>query len=333
MEKIKLAIIGYGAMSELYHLPAAMNSDNVEVVGVYDLNQDRLETMVGNFQIPYYGSDYRKDIQNFDAAIVAVPNFLHAEISVDLMKNGKHVLVEKPMGLSYYECQEMLEVSQKENVILSVGHVRKLYPENIFIKRLIENRILGEVSEVIINEGNIFSWPMASKSFLDKKVCGGGVLVDIGIHIIDLLAWWFGELECIEYFDDSFGGVESDCSFRLSAKISSRISVLISRQRLLPNKIKIIFEKGMLTCGTGFNSKLSLIPNDDLGYSFLGMIKTNKNYDSFETIIREQIDNFACSIFKKENDIEAVKSAMKAVEIVEACFNNKKQINYNWETV
>jgi predicted dehydrogenase len=333
MDKIKLAIIGYGAMSELYHVPAALKSEYVDLVGVYDINQERLIKVVKDKDIPNYGSDYRNDIDKYDAAIIAVPNHLHSKISIDLMRSGKHVLVEKPIALLYDDSLKMYEVSKKENVILSVGHVRKIYPESIFVKKLIASDALGKVSEIIINEGNVFSWPMASRSFLDKEVSGGGTLMDIGIHVIDLLAWWLKDLDLIEYYDDSIEGLESDSKIVLKSKKSTNININLSRQRKMSNTIKILFEKGILTLGTGINSKLSLEFNTEPGYSMYGKITTKKTYKSFEDIILDQIEKFIFSIKNRNNDEEAIISAIEALKIIEKCYKNKKDIFYKWETI
>ena len=331
MEKIKLAIIGYGAMSELFHLPAAILSDLVDVVGLFDINEGRIIETAKQFNIPFYGADFMKHIDEFDAAVVATPNLFHSDISIELLKHGKHVLVEKPMAISYIDCQNMIGISQKENRIISIGHVRRLYDKNIFIKKLIAKNILGEIYSIEISEGNAFEWPMASKSFIDKEVSGGGVLIDLGVHLIDLLFWWFGELQLVAYYDDSQGGIEADCTIKLSSKISPEIHVEISRLRKLNNEIRIHSQRGILCLSTGFDSGINYTISRNSEFLFSGVINSNSSTIEFSELIKKQLNNFIRSIYLNKIDEEAVSSAMESVKLIEKCYKNRKQICYNWE--
>lgn len=331
---INLAIIGGGAISELFHIPAALNSKKVCLVGVYDINEKRAKEIARKFNILNYGIDYTSDLNNFDAAIVAIPNNLHCKITLDLLKNHKNVLVEKPMALSVAECEKMIDVSKEKNKVLCVGHIRRFYNTNRFIKKIIENELFGEVQEVNVQEGSILNWPLVTNALVNKEAAGGGVLFDLGVHVIDLLQWWFGDFYCNEYKDDSMGGVEADCNIVFSLKNSGKINVILSRQRNLSNEITIIFEKAAVIVGNECNTKICIEPTKNNNYKLTGYLHQNNQIeDNLLDLMTTQIGNFAESIKKNcKPEVDAA-SAFKTIEIIEDCYSKKQKIEYEWEQI
>jgi len=124
------------------------------------------------------------------------------------------------MATSVAECTSMLRAAKSSKAMLSVGLIRRYYPNNIFIKQIIEKNTFGALKIINIEEGGVFSWPMASDSFLRKSDVGGGILLDIGIHVLDLLVWWLGHLDVLKYADDALdGGLECDCKIVIGKRI------------------------------------------------------------------------------------------------------------------
>ena len=116
MEKLKLAMIGSGAIVQRIHLPIAARSDQVEVTLLVDKDLARAREVADEFGIPAVADDYRDAIQkagtDVDAAIVAIPNFLHGPVSTELLQAGIHVLVEKPMALTGAGCDAMIQAAR-----------------------------------------------------------------------------------------------------------------------------------------------------------------------------------------------------------------------------
>ena len=129
---------------------------------------------------------------------------------IDLLQNEIHVLVEKPMALNSGDCQAMIESAKNAGVVLAVGLVRRFYHLERFVKQVIDSMLLGKIIKFDLREGVVFGWPVVSDSIFSKHNSGGGVLIDIGVHVLDLLLWWFGNYETVEYYDDSMGGVEAE---------------------------------------------------------------------------------------------------------------------------
>lgn len=333
MKKINLAIIGCGAVSELFHIPAALSSEKCNVVGVFDSNLDRARYIALKNKISLYDNDFKPHYEKFDAAILAVPNLLHFPVAMELLNNSKHVLIEKPMALSSDDCQKMIEISREKELTLSIGHIRRYYPENKFLKKIIDEKIFGDMLSVDVKEGYIFEWPMASNSFINKKLVGGGVLPDIGVHIIDLLHWWFDDFECVKYMDDGDGGLEADCEISFLTNKDQEINVQLSRQRNLENKIEIIFNKAIISVGCELNSLISLMLRKTNDFKLLGSINYQNTIVNFNHVMKEQVEDFILSILNKKDPFVTGESSRKSIVSLEKCYNKKLKIKYQWELV
>ena len=117
--------------------------------------------------------------------------------------------------------------------------------------------MLGDIINFDFREGIIYKWPIMS-DFAFRKETGGGVLADIGVHILDLLLWWLGNYDSFEYYDDAMGGVEADCELHLKLKSGATGIVQLSRTRDLRNTCIIQGERGSLEIETTFNSQIKL---------------------------------------------------------------------------
>src|SRR5262249_3465764 len=159
--------------------------------------------------------NYQDIIGKVDAAIVALPNYLHAPVVIDLLRHGIHVLIEKPMALKVTDCDKMLEAASSAGTVLAVGLEYRFFNSSRFTKRALGNNLLGDIRSFDLRLGIIPTWPFATDYLLRKESAGGGVLADFGVHVLDLLLWWLGDYESVEYRDDAVGGVEAECELNL----------------------------------------------------------------------------------------------------------------------
>src|ERR1051326_1769209 len=228
---LKIAIIGCGAVTELGHLPAAARVDDVQVTALIDKNLPRAESFARRYNIRHVADDFTKAIDKAEAAIVALPHFLHAPVSVPLLQRGFHVLVEKPMAMSTQECDAMIRAAKQGRATLAVGLMRRFQRAAQFTKTILDSQMLGPIESFDIRDGFVYAWPVVSDSMFRKETAGGGVLIDFGSHAIDTMLWWFGDVSSFAYRDDSFGGVEADCELQVVMKNGPRGVVEFSRTR------------------------------------------------------------------------------------------------------
>jgi len=117
----------------------------------------------------------------------------------------------------------MVEAADKAGCLLAVGHFRRFFPSTKMVKEILDAALLGAVRSFRFLDGEIYNWPARTASPFDRAEAGGGVLIDIGAHTLDLLLWWLGNEAEVLYQDDALGGVEANCRIfeRRSAPIDA----------------------------------------------------------------------------------------------------------------
>jgi predicted dehydrogenase len=198
MEKIKLGIIGCGGIANNKHIPSMLKQPEVEIVAVCDIIKEKAEstndTLLKSKARIY--TDYLELLSDstIDAVCVCTPNISHCQISVDAMESGKHVLCEKPMAINYAEAMKMVDAQKRTGKLLSIGYQNRYRPDSIYIKKECENGELGEIyfaKAKAIRRRAVPTWGV----FLDEEKQGGGPLIDIGTHSLDLTLYMMNNYE------------------------------------------------------------------------------------------------------------------------------------------
>lgn len=186
--KVKYGIIGCGGIANGKHLPAISKLKDVEITAYCDLIPERAEKANADYshgKAKVY-TDYRQLLKaDVDAVAVCTPNCSHCEITVASLHAGKHVICEKPMATSYAEALQMIEARDKSGKTLTIGYQNRFRPESLFLKRACEDGALGDVYFAhahAVRRRAVPTWGV----FLDEEKQGGGPLIDIGTHALDL---------------------------------------------------------------------------------------------------------------------------------------------------
>lgn len=188
-EKTKIAIIGLGGIAQLVHLPNIANLSNAVVSAVAEINKNRLNTIAERFNITETYSDYNELLEksDADAIIIATPTNTHKEIAIASLKANKDILVEKPLARSYAEAKEIVDAAKKYNRKLMVGMNLRFRPDAMILRSILNS---GEIGiPYYIKAGWIRRQSSAGKWFTQKEESGGGVIIDLGIHLMDLSIW------------------------------------------------------------------------------------------------------------------------------------------------
>ncbi len=191
-EKTKIGIIGCGGIANGTHLRSISKIDFLEPVAFCDIIEERaVETAkkYGSTDAKIY-TDYKELLK--DESIVAVhvctPNRSHSFITIDALEAGKHVLCEKPMAKTYAEAKAMYEASVRTGKKLSIGYQSRWRDDSLYLKQCCENGDLGEIyyaRALAIRRRAVPTWGV----FLNEYEQGGGPLIDIGTHALDLTLW------------------------------------------------------------------------------------------------------------------------------------------------
>lgn len=327
MERLKLAVIGCGAVTKFSHLPAIACSEDIELVALVDRSLPRARQLAQECSPePAVLDDYRQILDRAEAAIVALPNTLHAPVTVDLLEHGLHVLVEKPMASNSHDCEAMVAAATNHDRVLAVGMARRFCESSKFVKQALQRQLLGKIKHFDLREGLIFNWQAASDALFRKDLAGGGVLLDTGVHVLDLLLWWFGDCELVNYSDDSEGGVEADCEIRL--RFSSGVTgiVELSRTRNLRNTCVIEGDCGTLTVEMGFRSGMHLaLPGQHDAFS--GRVTPLESREQpLQQAFRNQLEDFAGAIRKGLAPSVPGCEGKRAVQIIETCYAHRQSL-------
>jgi predicted dehydrogenase len=328
--QIRVAIVGCGAMTESVHLPALRLVPNVRVAVLVDTNLARARALAERVDVPSATVDYREAIGAVDAAIVAVPHHFHAPITIDLLRGGVHVLVEKPMALNTRECDAMIEAADSAKRLLAVGLLRRFNDSLRFTKDLLDAGALGTITSVDIREGSIYRWNVTSADMFRRDV--GGVLADIGSHVIDLLLWWFGDCQVLQYADDAMGGVEANCNLVLRLPIGVDAKVELSRTRNLRCTAMLHGTQGKLEVGTKTDSAVRLAFRGQ--HASLGGRPTSSGRQPPRTLVdlcTRELQDFVSAISSGDAPLVSGREGRRSVALAEACYAMRQPLLYPWE--
>jgi predicted dehydrogenase len=191
MNKLKIGIIGAGSISTM-HLDAYASSKEVELVAICDMNRQRAEEKAEKYKIPNVYTDVRELLKNPEVQAVSICtwNNTHAEFSIAALEAGKHVLCEKPLCQTVEQALAVEKAVRTSGKMFQVGFVRRYGQTTKMLRRFIDAGELGEIyyakASYLRRLGNPGGW------FADKERSGGGPLIDIGVHVIDLCWYLMG---------------------------------------------------------------------------------------------------------------------------------------------
>src|SRR5574338_97624 len=189
MDKVKLGVIGLGGVAQLVHLPNVVKIPGADLTAVADINKNRLSTIADKFNVKQRFTNYKDllDKSDVDAVIIATPTSTHTEIAIDCLNAGKDVLVEKPLARTYLEAKKIVEFAKKNKRKLMVGMNLRYRPDTMLLRSFINSNEIGD--PFYIKCGWIRKQSSSEKWFTKKEQSGGGVIIDLGIHILDLALW------------------------------------------------------------------------------------------------------------------------------------------------
>src|SRR5580692_2463831 len=186
-KKTRYAVIGLGRIAG-HFLPAAGATTNSQITALVSGHRDKAERIATQYGVPsgsiynYENFDEIAHNQNVDAVYVALPNSMHAEYTIRAAKAGKHVLCEKPMSTSVADAEQMIAACKAANVKLMIAYRCHYEPTNLKAVRLIREGALGQVQAI----ESSFGFPIDRGEWrLDKKLAGGGPLMDMGVYSLN----------------------------------------------------------------------------------------------------------------------------------------------------
>jgi predicted dehydrogenase len=191
-KKFRMAVIGCGGIAQT-HMGALRTFPDVEVVAGCDIRQDRLDNFQEKWGVTSLYTDWKQMLkrEDLDAVTICTPNGVHAAPSIDASNAGLHVIVEKPMAMNPAECVKMIETAKKNKKKLTIGFQYRYHPQTQFLKRAADEGQFGDIMFVrcqALRRRGIPNWGV----FGQKKLQGGGPMIDIGVHCIEMAHYVMG---------------------------------------------------------------------------------------------------------------------------------------------
>ena len=202
-----IAVVGCGRIANIAHLPALSQIEDARIKYACDLIKEKAEKAKTDFpKIENVITDYKVALEDpeVDVVYVLTPNFAHYTVTMDALKAGKHVFCEKPITINYALSCEMAEEAEKQGKILNIGVCNRYHKSVEMLEQWNREGKFGNIYHVYCSFRAFRSIPGLGGAFTDKAQSGGGVLIDWGIHYLDLILYILGGAEikqvmCNEY--------------------------------------------------------------------------------------------------------------------------------------
>lgn len=192
-DKVRVGIIGVGNIAQNAHIPAYLKNKDVELVAVCDLNEERAKAVAEKHNIKHVAKDINAlvALDDVDAVSICTWNNAHATAALAAASAGKHILCEKPMAMDTAEAKAMCEIARKNNIVFMMGFVNRFRSDSRLIKEMADAGKFGDIyyskAGWLRRRGTPLGW------FTDLSKAGGGPVIDIGVHVIDLTWYLMGK--------------------------------------------------------------------------------------------------------------------------------------------
>lgn len=334
--KVALGIVGCGAITEMYYTPSVRELERAgyaTVTAIFDPSAERVAKIGAQLDGAKQFTDFSEFVKSRpQLAIVASPAKFHAEQTIKLLEGGASVLCEKPIASNVAEAEQMLATAMRAKKKLAVGLFRRFFPACNLIREYIRAETLGKAIGFEFSEGGVFDWPAQSASLFQRKTAQGGVFLDVGVHLLDLMLWWFGNPTNFEYFDDAMGGLEINSVARFEFANGLRGKVQLSRDWQLPNKYVIDCEKGWLAWKVGEANRVEIGAKGS-SHTILGeTLEDRSSAANYTESFVSQLANCIEAVRDDEKLIVPGEEGIRSLRLIEKCYQSRKLLPMPWLT-
>lgn len=341
---VKVGIIGCGKIAQRRHVPEYASNIHAEIIGYFDAKKEAAKALAEQYGGKVYNSieELLADPE-IDAVSVCTSNNTHAEVSIQAMRAGKHVLCEKPMARTVEECEKMLRVAKEMHCFLMIGQNQRFNTGHARAKELIEQGIIGKPLSFKTSfcHGGPERWLAGTDSdelpkdiwFFDKKIAGLGVMADLGIHKIDLMQYLLGhkikevtaKILTLDKKDSSGNLIELEdnaiCIFRMENGVIGTMNASWTDYGEEDNSTVIFGTKGLMRLYDNSEHTIQISTNrGDKIYYDLDRMMTNLNQRE-SGVIREFIRELENNTWTNAADDFSV----NAIRVVQASFQSNEE--------
>ncbi len=337
-KKIKWGVIGSGGIARRRTIPEGIiPADHAELAMVYDIDQNVNQEVASEFGAVAAGSLEQMLSSDIDAVYVASPANMHFKQVEACAKAGKNVLCEKPLGMTMEEAEKMIKICKDAGVTLGTGFMMRFLSQHQAALKLIRE---GRLGQPVYGRAQLSCWypPMEGAWRQDPKTGGGGSLMDMGSHCIDLLEMFFGELKSVSCFiNNNIHSYDSEDSAVVSLMFKNGAMGTVDTYFCIPdNSSKNILElygsRGSIlakvTIGQGSSGEMTAyLEGEDAGYDAAqervageGIIIDPEPVNTYES----EIEEFSLALLEKREPLNKVEIGIKSQKVLEACYESAR---------
>jgi len=327
MEKTKIGIIGLGGIAQLVHLPNFTKMSNVIVTSVSEINKNRLNTIADKFNIPERYVDYKELLEksDIDAVIIATPTSTHREVAIACLKAKKDILVEKPLARTFAEAKPIVDAAKKNKKKIMVGMNLRFRPDAMILRSILNSEELGDPFYIkctwVRRQSSTEKW------FTQKVESGGGVIIDLGISLLDLSLWLLDyppvESVSTQCFYQNIKNVEDTAISFLRCKGSPVISIENSWSMQVEKDIFNLIVYG--TKGTASLNPFRVYKKLEEQFIDLTPSQTESALSAFKKSYQNELKSFIGAVRGLNPIVSSGDEALSRMKVVDAMYQSAKQ--------
>lgn len=212
--RFKYACIGAGGIANKKHLNEYSKLNDIEIAAICDLNKEGAQKLALKYNIPKVYTDYKEMFaaEKLDIISICTPNYLHAPICIDALRAGIHVHCEKPLAINADEIRNIIDEKNRSGKKLMVALNNRFTSETVLIRKLVEQGYFGKLYHAKCGWKRNSGIPGIGRWFTSKKYSGGGALIDLGVHFLDLALYFMEYPKLISVSGAVYSNFKADAS-------------------------------------------------------------------------------------------------------------------------
>ncbi|MCB0833091.1 MAG: Gfo/Idh/MocA family oxidoreductase [Bacteroidetes bacterium] len=328
--KVKLGVIGCGAIAQVIHFPILSKMEDVEIVAIADSDKTKVQAIGEKYGIKTVFTDHQKllAMKEIDAVHICTPNNLHMPITVESLSAGKHVMVEKPIARTYDEAKAMSDEAKKVKKKLMVGMNHRFRPDAMILKNFVKGKELGKIFYTkagwLRRRGSWNESDWAKK----KNLSGGGVFMDLGIPMLDLSIWLMGNPKVVSVYSAMYNhfqkeGIEDSAAVMIRFENDTVLSLEVSYTLLMENDFMYTNLFGML--GGALLNPLRIHKEMHGNLVNVTPTKMERPENNYRKSYEYELTHFVECVKHDRPVLSSGEEAMEIMRISEAIYESAKQ--------
>ncbi len=330
MEKLKVAVVGLGKIAQIAHLPSLKKMDDVEIVAVCDVDEKKMSGLLSKFKIPKWYNVFDEMLakEKIDALHICTTNHYHYPMALMAIKQGIPVLIEKPIALNAADAERIAELAAKKNVPVVVGMHNRFRDDVQLLKEFLAERELGEL--FYLKAGWLKKWSKENLLTWEtkKQYSGGGVLMDLGIQLIDMALYLLDhpQIRSARLFAYNIKpGLEVEDSALAVLETTSGISMTVEVSWNLHLDHDIQYQHLFGKNGSAYLNPLRIQKDLHGNLVTVTPIASEKTRDRYLRAYEQEVRHFIDVVKGEAKNISPAEDAVETMTVIDALYQSMKE--------